>query len=114
MKPIFYFCIAAFFEIAGCFAVWQWLRESKSVWLLPLGIISLFLFAFVLTRVDVAFAGHAFAAYGGIYVVASLVWLYFVERQIPNKWDLIGVATCFIGTIIILLGAREAKWARQS
>ncbi len=109
MKPIFYFCAAAFFEIAGCFAVWQWLRESKSVWLLPLGIISLFLFAVVLTRIDVTFAGRAYAAYGGIYVVASLAWLYFVERQIPNKWDLIGVATSFIGTIIILLGAREAK-----
>lgn len=109
MKPIFYFFLAAFFEIAGCFAVWQWLRESKSVWLLPLGIVSLFLFAFVLTRVDVAFAGRAYAAYGGIYVIASLAWLYFVERQIPNKWDLLGVATCFIGTLIILFGAPGAK-----
>jgi len=109
MKPIFYFCLAAFFEIAGCFAVWQWLRQSKSILLLPLGIVSLLIFAFALTRVDIAFAGRAYAAYGGIYVVASLAWLYFVERQIPNRWDLLGVATCFIGTLIILLGARGAK-----
>jgi len=109
MGPLLYFCGAAFFELAGCFAVWQWLRESKSVWLLPLGVVSLFLFAFLLTRVDVAFAGRAYAAYGGIYVVASLAWLYFVERQTPNIWDLIGVGTCVIGTLIILLGACVVK-----
>lgn len=72
MKSIFYFCLAAFFEIAGCFAVWQWLRKSESILLLPLGIASQLIFAFTLIRVDVAFAGRAYAAYGGIYVVASL------------------------------------------
>jgi small multidrug resistance family-3 protein len=72
MKPIFYFCLAAFFEIAGCFAIWQWLRRSESILLLPLGIVSLLIFAFTLTRVDVTFAGRGYAAYGGIYVVASL------------------------------------------
>jgi small multidrug resistance family-3 protein len=109
MSPLFYFCGAAFFEIAGCFALWQWLRESQSVWLLPFGVVSLLLFALILTRVDVAFAGRAYAADGGIYVVASLAWLYFVERQLPNKWDLLGVVMCLIGTLIILLGAHGVE-----
>ena len=72
---------AAFFEIAGCFAFWAWVRLGKSVlWLLPGGI-SLLIFAWLLTFVDSEAAGRTYAAYGGIYVLASLLWLWLVERQ---------------------------------
>ncbi|MBC7313671.1 MAG: hypothetical protein H5U11_14360, partial [Rhizobium sp.] len=70
---------AALAEIAGCFAFWAWLRLDKSpLWLVP-GIFSLALFAFFLTRIDSDFAGRAYAAYGGIYIAASLLWLWSVE-----------------------------------
>ena len=65
---------AALAEIGGCFAFWAWLRMGKSpLWLAP-GIASLVVFAWLLTRVDSDAAGRAYAAYGGIYICASLLW----------------------------------------
>lgn len=98
--------LAAFFEIAGCFAFWAWLRLGRSaLWSLP-GALSLIVFALVLTRIDSAHAGRAFAAYGGVYIAASLVWLWAVERQMPDRWDIVGAAVCLVGAAIILLGPR--------
>ena len=100
---------AAATEIAGCFAFWAWLRLDKSVlWLVP-GMASLALFAYLLTRIDTAYAGRAFAAYGGVYIAASLVWLWAVERTRPDRWDLIGALVCLLGASIILLGPHAGE-----
>jgi small multidrug resistance family-3 protein len=94
---------AAVAEIAGCFAFWAWLRLDRSpLWLLP-GLVFLALFAFLLTRIDLAFAGRAYAAYGGIYIAASLAWLWVIEEQVPDRWDLLGAVVCILGAGIILL-----------
>ena len=66
------------------------------------------LFAWLLTRVDSDAAGRAYAAYGGIYICASLAWLWTVEGVRPHRWDVAGAALCLIGTCIILLGPRTA------
>jgi small multidrug resistance family-3 protein len=108
VRSIFLQLLAAFFEIAGCFAFWAWLRLGRSMWWTLPGIASLILFALVLTRIDSAAAGRVFAAYGGVYIAASLVWLWAVERQAPDRWDLTGAAVCLIGAAIILLGPRAA------
>lgn len=99
---------AAALEIAGCYAFWAWLRLDKSPWWLLPGLLSLAGFALLLTRIDVEFAGRAYAAYGGIYIVASLAWLGIIEGSVPDRWDLIGAATCLLGAGIILLGPRGA------
>jgi small multidrug resistance family-3 protein len=99
---------AAFAEIAGCFAFWAWIRMDHSVlWLIP-GVVSLVLFALLLTQVDSGFAGRAYAAYGGLYVGASLSWLWFVEGQQPDIWDLSGAGLCLLGAMVILVGPRTA------
>lgn len=68
------FALAAVAEIAGCFAFWTWARADRSpLWLVP-GVLSLCLFAFLLTKVDAAFAGRAFAAYRGVYIEAITLW----------------------------------------
>jgi small multidrug resistance family-3 protein len=80
------YVLAAIAEIAGCFAFWAVLRLDRSpIWLLP-GVASLLLFAYALTLVESAAAGRAFAAYGGVYVAASLVWMAVVERVSPDRW----------------------------
>jgi small multidrug resistance family-3 protein len=99
---------AALAEIAGCFAFWAWSRLDRSpLWLAP-GLVSLMLFAWLLTRVDSDAAGRAYAAYGGVYICASLIWLWAVEGVRPDRWDAGGAALCLIGTCIILLGPRTA------
>lgn len=101
-----WFLLAAAFEIAGCYAFWYWLRmEQSPLWLIP-GILSLILFALVLTRIDAAFAGRAYAAYGGVYIVASLVWLNLIERSTPILTDYLGMLLCLAGAAVILFGPR--------
>jgi len=97
---------AAIAEIAGCFAFWAWLRLDKSVWWVLPGTASLALFAFLLTLTDSAAAGRTYAAYGGVYIASSLVWLRLVEGVKPDRWDLIGVGVCLLGAAIIIAPPR--------
>ena len=97
---------AAACEIAGCFAAWAWLREGRSAWWLLPGAVSLAAFALLLTRVDSAAAGRTFAAYGGVYVCASLVWLWLVEGVRPDRWDVLGGLLCLTGCMVVILGPR--------
>ncbi len=100
------YALAAFAEIAGCFAFWAVLRLGKPAWWLVPGLLSLVVFAWLLTRVDAAFAGRAFAAYGGVYIAASLAWMWAVEGARPDRFDLIGAALCLGGAAVILFGPR--------
>lgn len=105
---ILHYALAAIAEIAGCFAFWAWMRDGRSaLWLVP-GIVSLALFAWVLTRVPADAAGRAFAAYGGVYIAASLAWMWLVEGQRPDRWDLTGAALCLVGAATILWAPRGA------
>ncbi|HEV7256695.1 MAG TPA: YnfA family protein [Bosea sp. (in: a-proteobacteria)] len=97
---------AAFFEIAGCFAFWGWLRLGKPIWWLIPGMVSLALFAWLLTLVESDAAGRAYAAYGGVYVAASLAWLWAAEGFRPDRWDLIGGTICLAGAAVIIAGPR--------
>ncbi len=108
MKSLILYIAAAAAEIAGCFAFWAWLRLGKSaLWVLP-GVAALVLFAVLLTRVDSLFAGRAYAAYGGVYIAASLVWLWAVEGARPDRWGAVGAVICLIGASVILFGPRAA------
>jgi small multidrug resistance family-3 protein len=109
VKSLFWYTLAALGEIAGCFAFWAWLRMGRSpLWILP-GLASLAMFALVLTRVEAAAAGRAYAAYGGIYIAASLLWLWAVEKTRPDSWDLLGAAVCLAGAALILFGPRTVQ-----
>jgi small multidrug resistance family-3 protein len=68
--------------------------------------VSLALFAWLLTLVDSAQAGRTYAAYGGVYITAAITWLWLVEGARPDRWDLLGAALCLAGAAVILLGPR--------
>ncbi|WP_206365063.1 YnfA family protein [Sphingomonas panacis] len=106
MTP-FVYVGAALAEIFGCFAFWAWLRLGKSVlWVAP-GMLSLALFAWLLALVDSDAAGRAYAAYGGVYIAASLGWLWAIEGMRPDRWDATGAVICLAGAAIILFGPRS-------
>ena len=108
MRSFAIYAAAALAEIGGCFAFWAWLRLGRSaLWVVP-GIAALVLFAYLLTRIDAAFAGRAFAAYGGVYIAASLAWMWAVEGARPDRWDAIGATICILGAGVILFGPRGA------
>jgi small multidrug resistance family-3 protein len=107
MKTALLYLLAALCEIGGCFAFWAWLRSGHSGWLLVPGLAALVGFAWLLTLVEVSHAGRAYAAYGGVYITASLVWLWLAEGTRPVVTDIVGAGVCLIGVAIIIGGARS-------
>lgn len=100
------FAAAALLEIAGCFAFWAWLRLDRTAWWMIPGTAALIGFAWLLTRIDAAHAGRAYAAYGGVYIACALLWLWAVEGARPDRWDALGALVCLGGAALILFGPR--------
>lgn len=102
------FLLAALAEIAGCFAFWAWWRlDSSALWLAP-GLLSLAAFAWLLAQAESDAAGRAYAAYGGVYILTSVAWLWLAEGVRPDRWDVIGAAICMGGAAVILFAPRGA------
>jgi small multidrug resistance family-3 protein len=108
MKTILLYVAAAVAEIGGCYAFWMWLKLQRSPLWAVAGIGALIVFAWLLTRIDMSFAGRAYAAYGGVYIAATLVWLWAVEGARPDRWDAIGAAICLVGAAVIVFAPRNA------
>lgn len=100
------YILAALAEILGCFAVWMVWRQGASAWLLVPGSVALMAFAGLLTLSPADQAGRAFAGYGGVYIAASLVWLWLAEGRVPDRWDMAGAVLCLLGAGVILYGPR--------
>ncbi len=98
------FVLTAVAEIIGCYLPYLWLRKNASVWLLPPAALSLTIFVWLLSLHPTA--GRAYAAYGGVYVATALVWLWLVDKVVPDRWDLLGVAITLIGMAVIVLAPR--------
>jgi small multidrug resistance family-3 protein len=98
------FAITAVAEIVGCYLVFLWVRGDRSPLLLVGAAVALGVFAWLLSFHPSA--GRAYAAYGGVYVAAAVVWGWLVEKQPPDRWDLIGAAVCLVGMAIITFGPR--------
>jgi small multidrug resistance family-3 protein len=97
---------AAFAEIAGCFAFWAVLRSGAGwLWLIP-GMAALVIFAYLLSLTDAAAAGRAFAAYGGVYIAASIGWMWGFEGVRPDRFDLIGGGLCLAGAAVVFAAPR--------
>lgn len=95
------FIATAIAEIIGCYLPYLWLKQGKSPLLLVPAAISLAVFAWLLTLHPDA-AGRTYAAYGGVYVAAALVWLWAIEGQSPTPRDFLGVAFVITGVLIIV------------
>jgi small multidrug resistance family-3 protein len=104
-KTFLLFILTAIAEIAGCYFAYLWMRQNYPVWILLLSAISLALFAWLLTLHPAA-AGRVYAAYGGVYIGAAIVWLWAVDSIKPTATDLLGVAVCMLGAGIIMFGPR--------
>lgn len=92
-------------EIVGCFLPFLVLRQGKPLWLLAPAAISLGVFAWLLTLHPQA-AGRTYAAYGGVYVATAVAWLWIMEGQHPDRWDLMGAAIAVAGMAVIAFAPR--------
>jgi len=106
IKSIFYFVLAGLFEIGGGYLIWLWIREGKSIWYAVSGAIILVLYGVIPTLQPANF-GRVYAAYGGIFIVLSIVWGWGIDRKAPDKLDLIGGMIALIGVLIIMYYPRH-------
>ena len=100
-KSLFYFIVAGFFEIGGGYLVWLALKEDKGPWYLVAGAVVLFLYGIIPTLQEASF-GRVYAAYGGIFIVLSILWGWQVDKVVPDMADLVGRAIALVGVLIIM------------
>ena len=105
MLSIIYFLCAGLCEIGGGYLVWLWLREGKSLWYGVLGAIILILYG-VIPTFQPAHFGRVYAAYGGVFIVLSILWGWQIDRVAPDMFDLMGACVALIGVAIIMYGPR--------
>ena len=103
---VFYFILAALCEIGGGYLVWLWMRAGKSIWLALLGAFVLILYGIIPTLQPASF-GRVYAAYGGIFVVISILWGWRVVGTLPDRFDLLGGAIVLLGAAVIMYWPRR-------
>lgn len=101
------FIFAGIAEIGGGYLIWLWLREGKPAYFGLLGGISLALYGVVATFQAFPTFGRVYAAYGGVFVILSVIWGWGVDKKMPDTYDWIGALICLIGVSVILWAPRH-------
>lgn len=101
LKSMAYFILAGLLEIGGGYLIWLWLREGKGILYAIFGSIIIILYGIVPTLQPSNF-GRVYAAYGGVFIVLSILWGWGIDKVIPDKFDIIGGIVSLIGVLIIM------------
>jgi len=104
-KSLLYFLLAGLCEIGGGYLVWLWLREDKKIWLAFVGAFLMVLYSVIPTLQPSNF-GRVYAAYGGVFIVLSLIWGWQVDKITPDKFDMIGALIALVGVYVIMYWPR--------
>ena len=107
-RSILLFVVAGLMEIGGGYLMWLWLREKWTWWAGALGAFVLMTYGIIPTLQPAHF-GRVYAAYGGVFVVMSMLWGWWIDGQRPDRWDIIGGSLCIVGVIIIMYVPRAAQ-----
>ncbi|QDP40947.1 YnfA family protein [Radiobacillus deserti] len=103
IHAIILFVLAGIAEIGGGYLVWLWLRESKPFYWGFAGGLSLALYGIIATFQSFPSFGRVYAAYGGVFIVLSVLWGWGIDRKTPDLYDWLGAGICLIGVAIMLL-----------
>jgi len=106
LKSLLFFLVAGLCEIGGGYLIWLWLRENKSIWLAVAGAFVLILYGIIPTLQPANF-GRVYAAYGGIFIVLSILWGWRVDKITPDRFDIVGGVIVLIGVLIIMYWPRS-------
>jgi small multidrug resistance family-3 protein len=106
VRSIGLFIVAAFFEIGGCWLVWQGVREHRGIGWICAGVAALGVYGFVATLQPDSHFGQILAAYGGVFVAGSLIWGMVADGYRPDRFDIIGALICLVGVGVIMYAPR--------
>lgn len=104
-KSITYFILAGLCEIGGGYLVWLWLREGKPISYGLFGAVILVLYGVIPTLQPANF-GRVYAAYGGVFIVLSILWGWKIDGVTPDRFDMIGGAIALVGVAVIMYWPR--------
>ena len=105
LKSVTYFILAGICEIGGGYLVWLWLRENKNTWYAVAGALVLILYGVIPTLQPANF-GRVYAAYGGVFIILSILWGWQIDKIMPDRFDLLGGLIALFGVIIIMYWPR--------
>lgn len=105
-KSLLYFVLAGLCEIGGGYLIWLWLRENQSSWLAVFGAVLLIIYGIIPTLQPASF-GRVYAAYGGIFIVLSILWGWQIDKITPDKFDLLGGGLALLGVLVIMYAPRS-------
>lgn len=105
ITSIVLFFTAALLEIGGGYLVWKWVRERKGIIFGIVGGVILFIYGIIPTLQPANF-GRVYAAYGGIFIVCSVLWGIYVDKKKPDRFEIIGSLITILGAIIIFYSPR--------
>ncbi len=101
------FLVAGLAEIGGGYLIWLWLREGKSAYLGLAGGVALALYGVVATFQAFPSFGRVYAAYGGVFIVLSVLWGWGIDKKAPDLYDWLGACICIIGVSVMLFAPRQ-------
>lgn len=105
LKSCVLFIVAGLFEIGGGYLVWLWRHDHRGVLYAAIGGLILFGYGIIPTFQSAGF-GRVYAAYGGWFVVLSLLWGWLVDKQAPDSYDIVGGVICLLGVAVIMYWPR--------
>jgi small multidrug resistance family-3 protein len=99
------FLLAALAEIGGGYLVWLWIRQKKKIIFGIVGGIILFTYGIIPTLQPSNF-GRVYAAYGGFFIISSILWGIMIDKKKPDRYEVIGAMVAVLGAAIIFYGPR--------
>lgn len=107
VKSLVLFMVACLFEIGGGYLMWQWIRHGKSLLVGAAGAALLVLYGVLPNFQPSPYFGRVYAAYGGLFIVASLLWDWKFDGRAPDKADTVGALLCLVGVAVIMYWPRR-------
>lgn len=107
LLSIFIFLLAGIAEIGGGYLIWMWLRDGRPGYLGFLGGIALVFYGVIATFQTFPSFGRVYAAYGGVFIVLSILWGWFIDKETPDMYDWIGAGLCIAGVAVMLWAPRH-------
>lgn len=104
-RSLLFFLLAGLCEIGGGYLMWLWIRDGRGIWFAILGAAILVLYGIIPTFQPASF-GRVYAAYGGIFIVLSILWGWQIDKIAPDRFDLLGGLVALVGVIIIMFWPR--------
>lgn len=107
INAISLFILAGLAEIGGGYLIWLWLRESKPLWYGVVGGLILVIYGVIPTLQKFPSFGRVYAAYGGVFIILSILWGWAIDEKTPDLYDWAGSLICMVGVSLILWGPRN-------